>query len=92
MPVCNADGTVTWKIEKISAGKGVVNEPIEAIFQIQGTPYTSQVGQYEPLLGETDLTGTDAFTNLPVSASDNAIDTSLPDDTTLGAGSGRVVQ
>ena len=41
---------VVWALDKISATKGVLSDPIEAVFQIKATPQSSHIGQYQPLL------------------------------------------
>jgi hypothetical protein len=83
---------VVWRIERILAAKGVINEPIEAIFQIQAVPNATQVGQYQPLLSETRIKAVDEFTGLQLENFDTVLTTSLPDDVTVGQGGGRVVQ
>lgn len=83
---------VVWDIDRIVAAKGFVNEPVEAIFQIQAVPDATQVGQYQPLLSETRISATDEFTGLQLENFDTALTTSLPDDLTVGQGTGRVVQ
>jgi len=83
---------VVWRINQIPANKGIVNEPAEAIFQIQAIPNITQIGQYQPLLSETRIKAVDEFTGLQLENFDTALTTSLPDDVTVGQGGGRVVQ
>ncbi|PIP29933.1 hypothetical protein COX26_01450 [Candidatus Jorgensenbacteria bacterium CG23_combo_of_CG06-09_8_20_14_all_54_14] len=82
---------VTWQIEKIAATKGVISDPIEAVFQVRATPDVTEVGQYQPLMGETTLRTTDDFTGLELTSRDAGFTTALPDDRTVGEGIGRVI-
>lgn len=83
---------IIWKIDKLVANKGIIGEPVEAIFQIQAVPNINQIGQYQPLLSETRIEAVDEFTGLQLENFDTALTTSLPDDLTVGQGTGRVVQ
>lgn len=74
---------VVWNIDKVSAGRGVITDPVEAIFQIEAIPNITQVGQYMPILEKTLLTATDGFTGLQISAQDLGLSTSLADDKTV---------
>ncbi|MDI6820554.1 MAG: hypothetical protein QMD65_00020 [Patescibacteria group bacterium] len=88
----NRTGEVIWNIEKkISATTGVINDPVEAVFQIRVTPSVVNVGQAMFLLAESVFKAVDDFTGLEISRSDTAIDSTLPDDRTLGQGSGVVL-
>lgn len=92
IPLCNEQtGEILWRIEKMVATKGVISDPVEAIFQIRATPSASQVGQYQPLLGETMLTASDDFTGLTLTSRDTALTTALPDDHTVGGDAGKVI-
>lgn len=82
---------VVWTIDKVPAAKGVVNAPLEAVFQVRATPVASQVGGYQPILSETVLTATDMWTGLSLTSRDGALSTSLADDPTVAADQGRVV-
>lgn len=82
---------VVWTIDKVPAAKGVVNAPLEAVFQVRATPVASQVGSYQPILSETALTATDMWTGVPLTSRDGALSTSLADDSTVAADQGRVV-
>lgn len=82
---------VTWTINKVIATKGVIGDPMEAIFQVALTPNAAQVGQVLDLLNETQAQATDVFTGVTLSASDVKLDTNLPDDGTV-PGSPKTVQ
>ena len=83
---------VTWTIPRIVATKGVIGDPIEAIFQISATPNAAQLNQFEPLLGETNLSATDDFTDLAITSVAPALSTNLIYDPTVGQNGGRVTQ
>lgn len=80
-----------WQIDKLSANKGVIDQPVEAIFQIEVIPSDEQVGNYMLLVGETSFRVFDDFTNIELSGFASAVTTSLPHDVTIGA-QGGVVQ
>ena len=73
---------VIWAIPKMVANKGVVNAPVEALFQIEATPNVAQAGQVMPLLGETSLTALDSFTSSTINMSAPALTSQITNDTT----------
>ncbi len=81
---------VVWNIGKIRATKGVLDAPLAAVFQIEGTPAQSDLGNFQNLISATILLATDDFTGLKLTGSDVALNTSLPDDVTVGESGGRV--
>ncbi|MFA6407604.1 MAG: hypothetical protein WCV80_02760 [Candidatus Paceibacterota bacterium] len=90
-PVYDAErNQVVWTIERVPAGKGVSNDLFEAVFQVRATPTSAQVGQFQPILGESILTATDEFTELELTGRDVGVSTTLPDDKTVGQEGGRV--
>ena len=77
-------GEVIWNIDKAYAGQGVLDKPIEAIFQVQLTPSILAAGRpFLDLLGQTTVTAHDEFTGIQLEASDQGLTTSLPDDPTV---------
>jgi hypothetical protein len=85
-------GEVSWTVEQIMATKGVLGDPVEAIFQIEATPNIIQVGQPMPILNETMLKAIDTFTNIELIGSDTGLTTQLADDPTIGQDQGAVIQ
>lgn len=81
---------MVWNIEKIVANKGVVNNLLEAVFQVEATPNTNEIGLYKGLIGETILRGTDDFTGADMFASAPELTTALSSDKTLSPSDGRV--
>jgi hypothetical protein len=57
-------GQVVWAIDRLSATKGILSEPAEAVFQIEGTPDESMVGAPQSLLSSAYLEAVDNFTGL----------------------------
>ncbi len=78
-----SSGKVIWNIGNIMATKGVINAPLEAIFQIELTPAANQINQLITFLGETAIQAQDTFTGLTLNVSTPALTTALPDDTTI---------
>ncbi|MBU6500813.1 MAG: hypothetical protein KGJ89_01690 [Patescibacteria group bacterium] len=85
-------GVVTWQIPFLPATKGIVGAPAEAIFQIENTPSTNQVGQTIQILGTTNIQWTDSFTGQQFQSSAVALDTNLPYDTTVAGVQNKKVQ
>ncbi|MDD5430612.1 MAG: hypothetical protein PHP03_00020 [Candidatus Pacebacteria bacterium] len=81
---------MVWQISSIPANKGVIDDPAEAIFQIEVTPSASQVGTYMALLGETSIKATDNFTSLEMSGFMSPMDSSLSGDPTVSSQDGVV--
>lgn len=79
-----SSGLITWTIPSLPATSGVVSPPTEAIFQIENTPSSNQVGQSVLLLSQTNIQAQDVFTGVTLQNSAPAQDTSLPYDTTIG--------
>ncbi len=88
----DATGDVIWHIEKLPATKGLVGNPVEAIFQVRATPSASDAGQFMQILGESILSATDDFTGLELNGRGVGLSTALPDDRTVGADGGKVQQ
>jgi hypothetical protein len=85
-----ASGEVRWDVGNIIATKGVIGEPVEAVFQIEHTPAVNQVGQTVALLGETRIEWADAFVEQTFSSVVPPVTTDLPDDKTITQSERRV--
>lgn len=83
---------IVWTINKISATKGVISQPLEAIFQIEAVPNINQVGNYQPLIREANITASDDFTGKTLQNQAAAVTTVLPDDLTVSQIKGIVGQ
>jgi len=62
------------------SGKGVFNVAPSVAFQIEFTPSTFHKGNVVEVIGQATITGDDLFTVQSRSSTDEAIDTTLPDD------------
>ncbi len=83
-PIFNANsGLVTWNVGSVPATKGVVSSPIEAVFQVEVTPSSNQVGQILRILGETKIEGEDSFTGGVLANSAQYLDSDLIYDKTI---------
>ncbi len=74
---------VIWALSQVQANKGVIDQPLEAIFQVEATPAQQHIGLAMPLLSDTLLKGTDVFIGKEFIVSAPMLTTAIPDDTTL---------
>jgi hypothetical protein len=81
---------ITWRIEKIPAGTGKVLPAYEAVFQVELIPAPNQRRQFPDLIGESEISGQDSFTQTQVRAFAPVVNTTLPDDPTISANDGIV--
>jgi len=65
--------TVTWAIGDLRAGVGYTSPAQSATFQVNLLPSTSQVGNAPALTGASQLTATDRFASVKITASAPAI-------------------
>lgn len=71
---------IVWSAGDILAGTGVTGDPVALSFQVSLTPGAEQKGVVAQLIGQAQVSGENQFTNTTITAQDNAVDTSLPDD------------
>ena len=76
-------GKVIWNISNLSATRGVVGSPVEAVFQVVLTPNSNQVGDHINILSETDIQAKDDFTSVTLMSDDAELTTELVDDPTV---------
>ncbi len=76
----SASREIVWSAGDILAGTGVNGDPVTLSFQVSLTPDNSQKGSTAPLVGQVQISGENQFTNTIITAQDNGIATSLPDD------------
>ncbi len=82
---------LTWNVGSLAAGKGIITDPQELIFQIGITPAQNQVGNFAALLSKTVFSAKDAFTGQALEAKLGEKNTNLTEDLSVGEG-GKVVQ
>lgn len=83
---------VVWKIERLTAGRGILSASPEAIFQIEATPSLDQAGSKIILLQETSVTAFDEFTGETLTWKDPPISSDGLDDSTVKPAEGTVAQ
>jgi hypothetical protein len=83
---------VEWTIPLVEAGTGVLNAPLEGVFQIEVIPNVAQVGDTLPLLQKTTLVATDDFTGVAIQKSYEKITAEIPHDPTYKKGDEKVNQ
>ena len=82
---------ITWDIPGITATKGVLTSPIEAVFQIEATPSIAQAGTSIVLMQDTSIEAIDDFTGENLRNRDSAVTSSSLDDPTVKTGEGTVL-
>lgn len=87
-----AASTVTWTIDKLSSGSGVIRGPLEAIFQIEAIPSPTLARLSMPLLSDTIVQAKDEFTGVTLEGVTNAMTTATLTDPTVTSAQGIVAQ
>jgi hypothetical protein len=83
-PDYNKDsGLFSVNIPFIPANRGVINNPIEIVFQVENTPSVNQVGDDITLLSQTKLEAQNEFTGENINLFLPEIKTNLPNDPTI---------
>ena len=83
---------IVWLINEIPATKGIVGQPLEAVFQIEAMPNIAQAGNYQPLIKETSITAFDKFSETRLQNQAVGVSSFLPDDLTVSQAKGIVGQ
>ncbi|MFC1789509.1 hypothetical protein ACFLYY_00855 [Patescibacteria group bacterium] len=74
---------IVWEVGDLQTGQGVLSPAPNVSFQINFTSEAFQTGQTPDIIGQAKITGEDYFTGRTVEDSDSAINTSLPDDSSV---------
>jgi len=74
---------IVWAVGDLERGVGILNPGPNLAFQIALTPNLSQKGQAPELIGQARITGEDSWTGQTLEATSPAINTTLPDDSTI---------
>lgn len=80
-------GVVAWKLSNLSAGRGIVGDPAEAIFQVEYTPSTLDAGRTVELVGSLNAEAKDQFTGVSLSSGGDRVDTGLSRDNMIKSSS-----
>lgn len=75
-----ASGEVSWELAQLGATKGLLDGPLEAVFQIENTPAVNETNGPISLLSDTMLSATDVFTGQILRQDAHPLTTGLPDD------------
>ena len=76
-------GLFSVNIPFIPANRGVINEPIEIVFQVENTPSINQVGENVVLIDKSSFEAQNAFTDETINLSSPEVNTSLLNDPTI---------
>jgi hypothetical protein len=82
---------IVWDLGDLTAGSGVSSVAPTVAFQIAFTPISSQMGQTPDIISEAKIFADDTWTESAIEKTSPAINTTLPDDPSMGQGM-RVVQ
>jgi len=74
---------IVWQIGTMEVGRGIFNPAPNVAFQIAFTPDDFQKGKTADLIGRVEIVGEDTWTGQVLRESDQAINTTLPDDETV---------
>jgi hypothetical protein len=83
---------VSWFIDKIAATKGVINKPVEAVFQIELLPNINQVGESPLLIGDSSISAIDEFVNVKLANTAKFVTTRELSDTGFDSRNGEVIK
>jgi hypothetical protein len=86
----SASKEILWDLGDISAGSGVSSIAPTVAFQVAFTPNSSQRGQTPNIIGEAKITADDTWTESLIEKTSPAVNTTLPDDPSMGQGMGVV--
>jgi hypothetical protein len=87
-----ASNTVTWNVGTLESGAGFSKPLKESSFQVALHPSIGQIGTVPTLVSNISFSGTDSFTNLPVTAAMPNLSTRLPSDPAFVQGDDTVVK
>lgn len=74
---------IVWEIGDLAAGKGFSGPGPTISFQIAFTPTADQRGKTAILIGESKISAEDQWTEATLEKTASAVDTTLPDDSTV---------
>jgi hypothetical protein len=86
----SASKEILWDLGDISAGSGVSSIAPTVAFQVAFTPTSHQKGQTPNIIGEARITADDTWTESIIEKTSPEVNTTLPDDPSMGQGMGVV--
>lgn len=87
----NRTQEIVWSVPDVPATKGILDAPLETIFQVELTPSTNQINTSPILVRSTEALAVDAFTGVALERKVDQVTTKLPDDSTVSSGEGAVI-
>ncbi len=81
---------IVWSLEEMEMGKGILDSAPNLSFQIAFQPDSTQKGKTPEIIGEVKITGEDKWTGQSLQATTSAVNTTLPDDESIGEKQGIV--
>lgn len=76
-------GLFSVNIPFIPANRGVINEPIEIVFQVENIPSINQIGENVVLIDKSSFEAQNEFTDETINLSSPEVNTSLLNDPTI---------
>jgi hypothetical protein len=86
----SASKEIVWDLGDLAAGSGVSTIAPTVAFQVAFSPSLSQRGQTPDIIGEAKITANDTLTDSTIERTSSALNTTLPDDPSMGQGMGVV--
>ncbi len=87
-----ATGEITWRIDKLEAGTGIIRPAKEVAFQVALVPALNQIGAYPKIISPSFLEGEDDFTGWALTDSRSELTTDLDVSDGSGHGTGQVAE
>jgi len=81
---------LTWTIGDMTAGQGLISNPLNVSFQVKLTPMSSQRDQTAGIIGQAKIQGDDNWTQAMLESTSPAVDTASISDGGLNEGDGIV--
>jgi len=81
---------IVWTIGEMSAGQGLVSNPLNISFQVAVAPMNSQIGGTAGIIGQAAIKGQDSWTETLLESLSPALDTASLSDFALAENSGIV--
>ena len=82
---------IIWEMPELSANTGLISPSKEIVYQVSITPEDSDVGKTIKIMNEVGAVGFDEFTNEEITTLESELTTELPDDYSIGAEEGIVI-
>lgn len=81
---------IVWMVGDMEAGTGVLNQAPNIAFQVALNPTSGQRGRAAEIIKRATISGEDQWTEIVIEGNASAVDTTLPDDSTVSPGQGIV--